>query len=295
MRRGRTARGAAGLILLALLCGCHDWAATDDVAGDVIDAVDAVDAVDGEGLDDTLDLPPDVPDRGDDAADAPDDGGGEDGDVEADVPDDSIDDVGPEALPVCGNGILEPGEFCERESYVECTTSCGSRSSVPCPNDCGAPSIEDCPPPAEVCNGRDEDCDGHADNPAGLCTGCVVVERGRTVYHYCSEATWIDASAACRGRGMYLVTVDDAAENDWLATTAATMGPGPWWLGYNDRATEGVWVWDGPTPAVLYTSWGDGEPNDYGTGEDCAELLFFGTNWNDSRCDAAQPYVCEYP
>ncbi len=290
MRPVCTARRAAGLTLLAVSCGCHDWAPVADAAGDGADAADVEEFIDA------LDLPPEVADRADTPVDGPGDEGGVDGVDAADAPDEAVDDSGPEVPPsVCGNGVLEPGEDCEREQKVECTTTCGSPSSAECPDDCRAPPPERCPLPEEECNGRDDDCNGGVDDPATVCPDCVVVEHAGRVYHFCEDRPWVEASAACRERGMYLATIDDAAENAWLTSTATALGTGPWWFGFNDRASEGVWVWDGPSPLVPFEAWGTGEPNDYGTGEDCAELLFSASGWNDSNCAVGQPYICEYP
>ncbi|MBN1772067.1 MAG: C-type lectin domain-containing protein [Deltaproteobacteria bacterium] len=282
-----TARRAAGLVLWAVLCGCHDWAPAADAAGDGTDAADV------EELGDALDLPPDVADRGDDAADDRGDEGGAEVEAEADA---APDDVGPEVLPsVCGNDVLEPGEDCELGQDVECTTVCGSRGRSECPDDCRTPPPEECPLPAEVCNGRDDDCNGIADDPRSVCPDCVVVESAGHVYHFCIPLSWPEASATCRDRGMYLVTIDDEAEDAWLAATAGTLASGRWWIGFNDRAVEGLWVWDGPTPAAPYTNWTAGEPNDTDGNEDCGEMLFTGGQWNDDDCADAQPYVCEFP
>lgn len=298
MRAPSTARSIAGLVLPALLWGCHDWVATAD-GGD-----DTVDAAEDQGLGDVPpDRPPDVPPDdagGDDALDLPLDDGGTDVEPDADgtpdLPDDTSEDAGPEeASAVCGNGILEPGEDCEVAYVVECTTTCGTRSTVACPADCRVPPPDGCPPAAEVCNGLDDDCNGLPDDGRTTCPGCAVATYGTHVYHFCSTVTWDAARTACAANGLHLVRIDDEAENTWLASTGLTRGPGPWWIGYNDLAVEGDWVWDGPDPTTSYTNWGDGEPNDYDLGEDCGELGFSGNLWNDNACTSLRVYICEYP
>ena len=56
-------------------------------------------------------------------------------------------------------------------------------------------------------------------------------------------------------------------------------------------ASVGFFVWtNGET--VTYTNWASGEPND-SSGEDCGQLFWSGLKWNDIRCDATGPYICE--
>jgi len=103
--------------------------------------------------------------------------------------------------------------------------------------------------------------------------------------HYYSQVnglSWADSEAFAVARGGHLVTINDQAEQDWLATN---FTQGPLWIGFNDRATEGTWVWtSGQSPA--YTDWASGEPNDgvgYGFGsEDTAVMNWYNEwKWND--------------
>lgn len=82
----------------------------------------------------------------------------------------------------------------------------------------------------------------------------------------------------------------DAAENSWVTSATTITGSDPW-FGYNDRASEGSWVWE-TGESVSYTNWGSGEPNNSGD-EDCAHLYDSGV-WNDHRCAGlATGYICE--
>ena len=63
------------------------------------------------------------------------------------------------------------------------------------------------------------------------------------------------------------------------------------WIGLSDSAAEGSWVWVSGS-ALGSTSWAEGEPNDSGGVEDCAELRTDGL-WNDRDCASALSYICE--
>ena len=106
------------------------------------------------------------------------------------------------------------------------------------------------------------------------------------------------AKAVCETVGGTLVQVGDMAENDFLDTN--TTGSDSPWIGGEDRADEGTWVWaDGSTfyegsTSVLYTNWNSGEPND-SSNEDCIQLIPATGLWNDAKCGDSHGYWCEVP
>lgn len=46
--------------------------------------------------------------------------------------------------------------------------------------------------------------------------------------------------------------------------------------------SEGNWTWTDCRNPFTVTYWGNGEPNDFKTGEDC--LVYYGDSWNDLPC-----------
>jgi hypothetical protein len=90
-------------------------------------------------------------------------------------------------------------------------------------------------------------------------------------------ASWQDARALAACAGGYLATINDAAENQWLLDTLLAASPA--WIGWNDAAAEGVFVWDNGEPAN-YVNWDDGEPSNSGD-EDYVQLLPGSGRWND--------------
>ncbi|MBN1774264.1 MAG: hypothetical protein JXB32_23595 [Deltaproteobacteria bacterium] len=78
----------------------------------------------------------------------------------------------------CGNGVdddcdteVDEGSVCTPGAIVSCTTSCGSTGSGTCTAACQLPAPADCTPPAETCNGRDDDCVSGCDNGFACCQG----------------------------------------------------------------------------------------------------------------------------
>jgi len=98
--------------------------------------------------------------------------------------------------------------------------------------------------------------------------------------------TWADAEAYAVSLGGHLVTINDPAEDAWLVSTFGTQ----YWIGLNDIAVEGVWVWSSGEP-VTYTNWFPGEPNNSDGTEDAAKIEnrppFIA--WNDLTPGAADP------
>ena len=97
-----------------------------------------------------------------------------------------------------------------------------------------------------------------------------------------SGITWEEAEAAGVARGGHLVTINDAAENQWIADTfVGSFYP---WIGLSDVADEGSFVWSGGE-AATYRNWWPGEPNNCCGGEDYVHMYNFSGGefrWNDS-------------
>ncbi|XP_026137192.1 ladderlectin-like [Carassius auratus] len=63
------------------------------------------------------------------------------------------------------------------------------------------------------------------------------------------------------------------------------------WLGNQDAAEEGQWLWSDGTP-YDYSNWCSGEPNNLNV-ENCGELNWASDHcWNDESCSNSMGYVC---
>jgi hypothetical protein len=120
--------------------------------------------------------------------------------------------------------------------------------------------------------------------------------EGHEYVFFAAPKNWVDAQQSCAQLGYGLVTVNDSLEDAWLKQQAPARSL---WLGYNDRAVEGTWVWaDGLS---TYAHWRPGEPNNAVSNEDCAVNNSIATPtgpagmWNDIPCTDPAPYVCESP
>ncbi|MCB9592687.1 MAG: C-type lectin domain-containing protein [Sandaracinaceae bacterium] len=194
-----------------------------------------------------------------------------------------------------GSADTRVGSRCDGPDTDQCLEGMGtcSMGTFSCSDTTGSTT--------ESCNGLDDDCNGIVDDGGADC-GCTRRERMGHSYLFCNNwldrKRWTNARDWCRGTGYDLVVVDDAAEQAWLDANVGDMGAS-YWIGANDRSTEGSWQWSRAGAAVTYSNWNSGEPNN-SSNEDCAVLNPYDTGasgvgggWNDTDCNDDNRYVCE--
>lgn len=163
------------------------------------------------------------------------------------------------AEAVCGNGEVETGEACDDG---------GTAPGDACTPDCKL-----------ACAGPGESI--------GLAFGsCYRLTS--------SPKTWEGARAECVAWGGDLVAIGSPDEQGFVTTLASPDASH--WLGLNDIAAEGSFVWSSGE-AAGYMNWWPGEPNDSGGVEDCAQIYPAANNfhWNDLNCAVELVGVCERP
>jgi hypothetical protein len=203
-----------------------------------------------------------------------------------------------------GTAGMSSGPAIRGSTETPCLEHSQCPSGVCVGNYCDGPGCGPTPGITEVCDGKDNDCDAIADNPGtcdGICRGSIL--DGRT-YMFCdSVKTFADAEASCRSKGMHLLRLDSAAEQQLVNAEAARLSVTPGWIGGFARDEDGVWRWiggevfwrggaDGAPEAGRFTSWGTGQPNDGGQNHEQRCLRAFGS-WNDWECGIRLPYICE--
>ena len=96
----------------------------------------------------------------------------------------------------------------------------------------------------------------------GILAGPVYNPVTTHTYFLLPSNDWTAAEAMAVSMGGHLVTVNDAAENDWIVSTFSSFGgqPRALWIGLNDAAHEGVFVWSSGEP-VAYTHWEAYQPD----------------------------------
>merc|ERR1719264_2195240 len=87
-----------------------------------------------------------------------------------------------------------------------------------------------------------------------------------------------------------LVEIDSAEENRAIVAEMQRQNSFSrkinFWLGINDRHSEGHWVLESTGESVVFTNWQSGEPNNRGNpgSENCAYITMYNV-WNDLDCN----------
>ncbi|MBI5503061.1 MAG: FG-GAP repeat protein [Deltaproteobacteria bacterium] len=132
---------------------------------------------------------------------------------------------------------------CAPGTTVACETACGSAGSGTCTDGCVPPSGAACVPPAETCNGEDDDCDGGTDEDwpcaAGSAVACTT-SCGSSGTGACSAACALPGPGECVAPAETCNGLDDdcdGAPDDGFAciqgalvpcaTVCSTAGYGP--------------------------------------------------------------------
>lgn len=111
--------------------------------------------------------------------------------------------------------------------------------------------------------------------------GETVTFNGHTYVLYDHTAgSWQEAVEFCERNGGHLVTITSAEEQQVVHNLLSESTKQYCWLGATDRDSEGNWAWITGESFSAYSNWNSGEPNDWSSIEDYAEMKRDGT-WND--------------
>lgn len=114
-----------------------------------------------------------------------------------------------------------------------------------------------------------------------------------STYDYNSWKTWPGARDLAASYGGYLITINNAEENEFVRQYLLANLNNNIWIGASDIASEGNWVWtDGSQ--LTYTNWNSGEPNNSNYAEHCAEYYYGNGLWNDMPEFYQYPFIIEF-
>ncbi len=90
-----------------------------------------------------------------------------------------------------------------------------------------------------------------------------------------SASNWSTANQSAISNGGHLADISSSGENSFLASKISTYS----WIGYNDVASEGSFVWSSGSQST-YTNWRSNEPSNSGGNEDHT-ILWPNQEWSD--------------
>lgn len=115
---------------------------------------------------------------------------------------------------------------------------------------------------------------------AHVITGPIINPANLNHYYVVSSSTWLKCQQVAASIGGHLATIANAGENFFLRfSIVQPQGGYAMYIGFNDIASEGNWVWPTGQP-VTFTNWALDEPNNVGNIENVAQIYSNG-EWAD--------------
>lgn len=174
-------------------------------------------------------------------------------------------------------------------------------------DDCDDGDEEVSPGVVEVCDNKDNDCDGLEDEYSAMnesCGGCTIVPDDpmmpEKAYYFCTgPLMWASAKSVCEDKAAALVSDEEMAEHDFINGTLDVVAPnsGSWWIGgYRAGNLDTMYTWlSGPKIASGDMRWVFGEG--VALADRCVMLAspgeMNGGLWSAIVCSGKLPYICE--
>jgi len=101
-----------------------------------------------------------------------------------------------------------------------------------------------------------------------------------------SPLTWFQAQEFCNTKGGYLAEITSAKESDLVSSVLSQDLE--FWIGLNDLANSGHYVWQHSFTQMSWSNWASGQPDHFNGKEHCVEMwmeLNNGWKWNDFECE----------
>ena len=93
-------------------------------------------------------------------------------------------------------------------------------------------------------------------------------------------------------RSGHLASVENRQEQNFMLNYVNSVKGGRFWIGFTDQQSEGPFTWTDGTSS-MFTSWAEGEPNNWGGNQRCAFNLYLSGAWVDTECNQQKSSICK--
>ncbi|XP_078328017.1 perlucin-like protein isoform X3 [Crassostrea virginica] len=116
--------------------------------------------------------------------------------------------------------------------------------------------------------------------------------------------TWMNARKMCEDNGASLASIRSSEENSWIVDTFlwnSDMCSVHWWkccvfwIGGNDLAVEGTYVWTSDNSTLGFVNWAPGQPDSFYRNVSNCISLCSNELWIGDYCGNYQQYICKTP
>ncbi|KAL9883849.1 lectin subunit alpha-like [Glossina fuscipes fuscipes] len=106
---------------------------------------------------------------------------------------------------------------------------------------------------------------------------------------------WFEAWNECASKNMSLITLDSEEKEKMLIRLLREINATRnLWLGANDLAEEGKFMWASTGTAFDYSNWYMNNPDNYQNKEHCVHIIEQSDfEWNDNDCKVKMGIICE--
>ncbi|CAH1251976.1 LRP1B [Branchiostoma lanceolatum] len=127
------------------------------------------------------------------------------------------------------------------------------------------------------------------------CQTGYVMGEDRLCYRFSSDVVkYAAAERACAQDGAGLAVLKDEVSHGFVYGFLQSFNPhNPHWIGLDDRAVEGQYVYADGTALGKFNHWDTAQPDDEDRDEDCVQMQ--GYYWNDKSCCEEKHFICQAP
>lgn len=122
----------------------------------------------------------------------------------------------------------------------------------------------------------------------------LVTFKGHQYRFFDQKVSWSEAKTRCELLGGHLVTISDTQEQNFIAQLPPILDrDNRVWIGLADRELQGQWEWV-TGESLVFENWAPGLPDNLTGNQDCVEMGYANSKWNDKSGRNRFAFICEW-